>query len=134
MRFAFLLSTCLLALCLGSAPAHADARLDTRLGLSVEQTHQVNGIQARYRTVWSSKREDFNRESRALRRARIAADSAEIARLEGVTKALEDDLIQTRAQWDEEIRTQLLPAQLPEFEKHVRERKEMVGRRTDKTY
>jgi Spy/CpxP family protein refolding chaperone len=122
------------ALALPGAPALADARLDTRLALSVDQARQVNEVEARYRRVWASARQEFNRESRALRRARLANDGAEIARLEGVTGAMESDLIRTRAEWDDAIRALLTPSQMLEFEQHVRERKEMVGRRTDATY
>ena len=125
---------CLVAFALPFASVHADARLDTRLGLSVDQARQVNEVEARYRKTFASQRQAFNRESRALRRARIANDSAEISRLEGVMQGMEDGLIKTRAEWDDAIRALLTPDQIPEFEKHVQERKNMVGRRTDPTY
>lgn len=125
---------CFMSLMLSFSTARADARLDQRLGLSIDQARAVDEVESRYRRAFASERQEFNRESRALRRARLAHDKAEIERLEPLTQSMQDGLIRLRAEWDDAIRAQLSPEQLPEFEQHVLERKQMAGRRSDPTY
>jgi hypothetical protein len=73
-------------------PAAADQSLDSALGLSRDQAHAVMAVEAKYRREFAAKRGDFNRESRVLRRAHIARDSAAIAKQEPVVAALQQEL------------------------------------------
>lgn len=122
-----------LALLLVLAPGQgsADTPLTTALALSMDQSRAVNEIEAGYRKQFASQRQEFNRESRALRRARLAFDSAETARLEGVTEGLRQGLIRLRQAWDDEIRTQLTAPQKLAFEAHVEQRRQMAGSSRD---
>jgi hypothetical protein len=123
----------LLALVLASlgAAAWADAPLDARLGLSHDQARQVNAIQAEHRRAFASKRQAFNRESRALRRAHLDHDSGEIARLEALTDAMRTELTAMRAAEDEAIRRLLTPQQSIAFEDYIAERRQMRGSSRD---
>lgn len=119
------------SLSLGTMSAQADAPLSTALELSVEQAHEVKQIQARYRKEFAATRGDYNRESRALRRARGASDAQEIARLEQVTEQLAAELSRIRAAEDAEIRAQLDDGQQLAFEAYIAQRQAMVGSSRD---
>ena len=112
-------------------PAAADQALESALGLSRDQAHAVMAIEARYRPVFAAKRGDFNRESRVLRRAHIARDSAAIAKQEPVVAALQQDLRQIREAENEQIRAVLKPAQRARFETVLQQRKAMHGSSRD---
>jgi hypothetical protein len=112
-------------------PAQADQSLETALGLSRDQAHAVMAIEARFRPVFAAKRGDFNRESRVLRRAHIARDSAGIARQEPVVAALQQELRQIREAENEKIRAVLTPAQRTRFETVLEQRKAMHGSSRD---
>ena len=109
----------------------ADAPLKSALDLSIEQAAEVQEIQALFRKQFSSKRQVFNRESRALRRARIENDADGIAELEGVTEALKDELKAIRLAENEEIRQVLDEEQLVKFEAVIAERRAMHGSSRD---
>lgn len=114
-----------------AAPAMADAPLQSRLGLSLDQAREVDAIQADTRRRFAAARQDFNRESRALRRARLAKDAAGIARLEQVTESLRAELRRIRDQGDARIRALLDPAQQQAFEAWIEERRRMQGSARD---
>jgi Skp family chaperone for outer membrane proteins len=126
----FRIPATLLALLLGSTAA-ADSRLDHRLGLAPQQARAVAEIEAHHRRAFAAVRQDYNREMRALRRARLAHDSAETARLEAVTVTLREELRRLYRAEDDAIRAQLDAAQLAAFEDYVRERAQMRGSSRD---
>jgi Spy/CpxP family protein refolding chaperone len=111
--------------------AWADASLKSALGLSIEQARQVDAIQAAHRPKFAAKRQEQNKELRALRRARIANDSHEIARLEKVTAELHEELKQIQLHEDGEIRKLLTPEQSRKFDGYRKLRQEMVGSSRD---
>ena len=119
------------ALFLAGGVAQADAPLKTALSLSTDQAKQVGDIQKKYRKQFASKRQELNREMRALRRAKIANDSAAIARQEQKTARLRDELRAIRQKENDEIRTVLTPAQREKFEQVLAQRKEMIGSSRD---
>ena len=112
-------------------PAKADQSLETALGLSRDQAHAVMAIEKSYRPVFAAKRGDFNRESRVLRRAHIARDSAAIAKQEPVVAALQQELRQIREAENDKIRAVLTPAQRGRFETVLEQRKAMHGSSRD---
>lgn len=119
------------ALFLFGGPAHADASLKSSLGLSMDQARQVDEIQKKYRRPFNAKRQELNKEMRALRRARIANDSGELARLERVTDKLREELRQIRLKENEEIRAVLNAEQREKFEKVLQQRKDAIGSSRD---
>jgi Spy/CpxP family protein refolding chaperone len=126
-----LLSLVLLGLTAFSGPAVADAPLKSTLGLDVEQARQVDEIQSQYRREYAAKRGDHNREERALRRARIANDSEQIAAQEKVVAGLKEELRQIKASEDAAIRKLLTPEQNKKFDAYIETRNEMVGSSRD---
>ncbi|HSW03693.1 hypothetical protein [Aquabacterium sp.] len=112
-------------------PAAADQSLETALGLSMDQAHAVMAIEKKYRLEFAAKRGDFNRESRVLRRAHIARDSAAIAKQEPVVAALQEELRRIHDAENEKIRAVLTPAQRGRFEGVLAQRKAMRGSSRD---
>lgn len=112
-------------------PAAADQSLESALGLSRDQAHAVMAVEAKHRPLFAAKRGDFNRESRVLRRAHIARDSAAIAKQEPVVAALQQELRQIREAENEQIRALLTPAQRARFETVLQQRKAMHGSSRD---
>lgn len=123
-------AACVAAL-LVAPPAAADQSLESALALSRDQAHAVMAIEAKYRPVFAAKRGDFNRESRVLRRAHIARDSAAIAKQEPVVAALQQDLRRIREAENEQIRAVLTPEQRARFETVLQQRKAMHGSSRD---
>jgi Spy/CpxP family protein refolding chaperone len=121
----FLITFSLLAVFL--QPAAADESLQSSLALSMEQARSVESIQAEYRRTFSAKREVFNRESRKLRRARLAKDSAAIAQQEPVVAGLQNELRQIRASENDAIRKVLTPEQQKKFEAVLVQRRAQHG-------
>lgn len=119
-----------IALCITGA-ASADASLHTRLGLDTEQSRQLVVIEASYRREFAALRQLHNREARALRRAQLAYDSAETARLDAVTRDLRARLKAMREAQDARIVSLLKEEQLARFEAYVAERRQMVGSSRD---
>jgi Spy/CpxP family protein refolding chaperone len=130
MRTRFL-SLAFVGLVMFSGYGLADATLKGTLGLNIEQARQVDQIQAQHRPKFAAKRQERNTELRKLRRARIANDSKEIARQEGITAKLHDELEQIRMSEDEAIRRVLTTEQRKKFEEYLKLRKEMVGSSRD---
>jgi hypothetical protein len=126
-----LLLTFALAFAVPAMPAHADAPLATALGLDMAQARQVDEMQARHRKAFAAKRQDFNRESRALRRAKLANDAGEVARLEQLTEAMRAELTGMREDHDAEIRRVLRPDQSSRFDAYIAERRQMRGSSRD---
>ena len=114
-----------------SSYAYADARLEKKLGLDINQAKQVQEIQKKYRKMFSAKRQEFNRESRKLRRARIDNDSSTIAQQEQITAKLQEELKQIRHNENEEIRQVLTAEQSKKFEEIIKQRKASVGSSRD---
>ena len=115
---------------LGSV-AQADAPLKSQLDLNVEQARQVQEIQGEYRRIFGAKRQEFNRESRALRRARSANDGELITQLEQTTAELQEDLKQIRLDENDQIREILTPEQNEKFDMVIQQRRAMVGSSRD---
>ena len=118
-------------LLLAGGLAHADAPLKSKLDLSTEQAGAVADIQADYRRTFAKKRQAFNRESRALRRARTANDPAAIAKQESVVAALKAEMTAIRIAENNSIRAQLTPDQQLKFDEVIAERAAMVGSSRD---
>jgi len=116
---------------LGATPAHADAPLATVLQLNAEQTQEVKQIQASHRSQFRAARGDYNRLSRALRRARKSADTDQVTELEASTTALRSELQQIRSTEDAQIRSVLRPEQVADYEDYIRQRQAMVGSSRD---
>ena len=114
-----------------STPTWADASLDTRLGLDAGQSRQLAAIEATYRRDFASLRQEYNRQSRALRRARIANDSDEIARLGSVTESLGTQLAVMREDQDRRIAGLLRVDQQSKFAAYRKERQQMLGSSRD---
>ncbi len=120
----------LLALGLASAAA-ADAPLKSSLDLTMDQAKQVQEIQAKYRKEFRSVRGDYNRESRALRRARVDNDAATVEKQEEVTAALEEQLRAIKNAENAEIYALLSPEQSRKFDQVIAQRRAMVGSSRD---
>jgi hypothetical protein len=120
-----------LAACLATHVALADSRLDQRLGLTPDQARQVSTVQGEHNRRFASLRQTYNREMRALRRARIANDSAETARLETVTNALKEDLRRLYQAEDDAVRALLQPSQFRAYDMWLAERAQMRGSSRD---
>ena len=119
------------ALLLSGGQANADASYKSSLGLSMDQAKQVDSIQAKYRQPFAAKRQELNKEMRVLRRAKIANDSAGLAKQEQITDKLRNELRAIRAKQNDEIRTVLTPEQRVKFEKVLQQEKDMVGSSRD---
>ncbi len=130
MRHVSILALVLSAFCWSTATL-ADAPLKSRLQLDIEQARQVDQIQAEHRKSFAAKRGEFNRESRALRRARLANDSAEITRLTEVTEALRAELKQLYDSQDTRIAALLSHEQQALFDDYIEERRQMAGSSRD---
>jgi Spy/CpxP family protein refolding chaperone len=111
--------------------ASADAPLHKTLDLNPAQTQQVKDIQQIYRKEFSAKRGELNRENRALRRARQANDSAQVAQLESKTSKLKAELQQVHSNENEAIRKVLNQDQLAQFEAVLADRKAKEGSSRD---
>jgi len=119
------------ALLLAGGAAQADESLKSSLSLNMDQARQVDTIQAKYRKQFAAKRQELNKEMRALRRAKLANDSSAVARQEKITAKLRDELRAIRARENDEIRAVLTPEQRVAFEDVLKKRKEMVGSSRD---
>ena len=111
-----LLSIVAFGLLLVAGSAFADAPLKSKLDLTVEQASAVAAIQADYRRKFAAVRQDFNRESRALRRARRADDAEAMAQQELVVADLQAQMTAVRMAENAEIRTLLTPEQQSKFD------------------
>lgn len=88
-------------------------------------------MDAEHRRAFAALRQEFNREARALRRARLAHDSSGIERLTAVTESLRGQLAAMRQAHDERIAALLRPEQVPRFEAYLAERRQMHGSARD---
>lgn len=131
MHRRLLLLSVALVLALPLSPALADAPLATALALDVNQAREVAALEAAHRKTFAAGRGEFNRESRALRRARLAYDAAETARLEQVVEAMRADLTRMRQAHDDDIRRLLRPDQSQRFDAHIAQRQQMRGSSRD---
>jgi len=113
------------ALFLAGGVAQADPTLKAKLSLTMEQAKQVDDIQKKYRKPFAAKRQEYNKEMRALRRANIANDSAGVARQEKITAKLRAELVAMRKKENDEIRAVLTPAQREKFEQLFAENRGM---------
>lgn len=112
-------------------PALADAALASRLALDTSQAKQLDSIEAEYRREFASLRQEYNRQARALRRAKLSNDAGETARLEAVTADLRAQLGVMRKAQDARITALLRPDQQPLFAAYVEERRQMHGSSRD---
>ncbi len=118
-------------LCLLSSFVHADARLEKKLSMNIDQAKQTQEIQKKYRREFSTKRQQLHRESRKLRRARKVNDSTAITQQEQITAQLQGELEQIRLNENNEIRSILTPDQLENFEGIIQQRRDSVGSSRD---
>lgn len=114
-----------------AGPAVADASLSARLGLDVEQSHALAGIESTYRRDFAALRQEHDRQVRALHRAKLAHDAAVTARLEAVVAAHRARLTALREAQDQRIVVLLRDEQKPRFDAYVAERRQMVGSSRD---
>ena len=121
----------LFTLFLFSNIVHADARLEKKLNMDVDQARQTQQIQKRYRQQFSKKRGELHRENRKLRRARNANDSGLITKQEAIVGKLQGELEQIRLKEDDEIRLILTPEQKEQFEEIIQQRKDSAGSSRD---
>ncbi len=121
----------LLVLVLAASPARADAPLASALALDTSQARDVDALQASHRKAFAARRQAFNRESRALRRARIANDAGATARIESTVEAMRADLTRMRDEHDADIRRLLRPDQARRFDAWLDERRQMRGSSRD---
>ena len=119
------------ALLLAAGAAYADAPLKSSLGLDTDQARQVQEIQKKYRREFAATRQEMNRESRKLRRARNENDSALIAQQETIVAELQSRLRAIRSAENDEIRAVLTPVQALKFEQVIEKRRAMVGSSRD---
>lgn len=118
-------------LLLTAGAAYADAPLKSSLDLDTDQARQVQQIQKTYRRSFSAKRQEMNRESRKLRRARNDNDSALIAQQETIVADLQAELRAIRTAENDEIRKVLTPEQNVKFDHVIEQRRAMVGSSRD---
>jgi seryl-tRNA synthetase len=116
---------------LAAGPAAADAALSTRLDLDVGQSRELATIESDYRREFAAVRQEHNRQARALRRAKLANDAAETARLEAEVEGLRSQLAALREAQDERIVALLRNDQKPRFDAYVAERRQMAGSSRD---
>ena len=109
----------------------ADAPLKDALGLSMDQARAVEALQARYRQPYVAKRGEYLNQMRKLRRARIANDSAAVAREETLARRLHGEMMAIQAQEDADIRRLLNPEQNKKFDAHLELRRNMAGSSRD---
>ena len=117
------------ALMLFSGAAVAEAPLKSSLGLSMDQAKQVTDIEAKYRKPFSAKRTALNTEMRAMRRAKIANDSALLAQQEAISEKMADELYEIRRARNAEISAVLNPQQLAAFEQILQKNLEIASAR-----
>ncbi|MDX2269552.1 MAG: Spy/CpxP family protein refolding chaperone [Bryobacter sp.] len=109
----------------------ADQPLKSALGLTMDQARAVDEIQRQYQRPFAAKRQQYNTQMRALRRARIANDSAAVIREEKLARQLHQEMRGIQAQEDEAIRKLLTPEQDQKFAAYLKLRREMVGSSRD---
>jgi len=109
----------------------ADAPLKSALGLTMDQAHQTDAIQAKYRRPHAAKRTERDTQLRKLRRARIANDSAAVAREEPIARRLHEEMMAIQAQEDKEVRALLTPEQGKKFDSYLQQRRAMHGASRD---
>ena len=125
--FAFIICS----LFLFSGSAYADKPLKSALDLNIEQAKQVAAIQQEARNAIRKPRGELHRKQRELRRAKVANDSAAIARLEQEILPLQEEMRQIHAQEEQQIRALLTPEQTAKYEQWLKERDAMVGSSRD---
>ena len=118
------------ALMLFAGAANAET-LKSALDLSMDQAKQVSDIEAKYRKPFAAKRTALNTEMRAMRRAKIANDSALLAEKEAMTAKMADELYGIRMARNEEIRGVLNPQQVALFEAELVKLHESSSTRDD---
>lgn len=120
-----------LMLLAGAGTAAAEQTLKSALDLSMDQAKQVTDIEAKYRKPFAAKRTALNTEMRAMRRAKVANDSALLAEKEALTAQMADELYAIRQAQNAEIKTVLNPQQLVLFEQELVKLHESSSTRDD---
>lgn len=125
----------LMAVVFCSTMAMADAPLKSALGLSMDQAKAATEIHTRRFPAFQKKRGEYTTQMRKLRRARIANDSAAVAREDAIARQLHSEMMALMHAEDDEIRKLLTPEQSRKFDDYLKLRREMVGSsRDDKEY
>lgn len=120
-----------LALILAMGSALADQSLQSALDLSPDQARAVGLIEADFRKSNARARGEYNKEMRAVRRARIANDTAGVAQGEAVAAELRATMQRLRTETDAAIRVKLSAEQQAAFDRHIEIREAMVGSSRD---
>jgi len=130
-HFSLIFSFVVCSLLLFNGYSFADKPLKSALDLNIEQAAKVAAIQKEARNAIRKPRGDLHREQRALRRAKTANDSAEIAKIEKEIPPLEDKMRQIFNDEEKKIRAVLTPEQTKKYEQWLKERDAMVGSSRD---
>jgi len=111
--------------------AHADRPLKSALDLNTEQAAKVAAIQSQARNAMRKPRGELHRKQRELRRAKVANDSAAIARLEKEIPPLQEKMKQVHDEEESKIRSLLTPEQAQKYDQWLKERDAMAGSSRD---
>ncbi len=114
-----------------SANVFADAPLTKKLDLTPKQASEVAEIQKSARKVFAAKRQAYQRQNRALRRARAEHQSQRVSELEMIVARLGAQMRAIRDSENASIRKILSAEQNQRFDQVLRERREMVGSSRD---
>lgn len=112
---------------------HADQPLVSALALDSTQARAVTAIEAEVRRSFASLRQQHNQVMRAARRARIAHDAVEQARLESEASGLRDRMRALRADEESRIRAHLRGDQPARYDAWLAKREAMHGSSRDAT-
>jgi hypothetical protein len=113
--------------------ASADQPLVSALALDSAQARAVTAIEAEVRRSFASIRQQHNQIMRAARRAKLAHDAVEQARLEAEASALRDRMRALRADEEARIREHLRGDQPVRYDAWLAQREAMQGSSRDAT-
>ena len=114
-----------------AGPALADKALGEMVELEPAQVQTLKQLRDEHWPPFQRTRGEYQRQSRALRRAETAGDAVESERLGRETEALLAQMQQLRDAHDDAIRQMLRPDQVAGFEAWLAEREAMVGSSRD---
>lgn len=109
----------------------ADAPLKGALGLSMDQAKQVQEIQAKFQTPYQAKRDEYRKQMRKVRQARVSNDRPALEAAEPIARRLHGEMLAIQAQEDGAIRRLLTPEQSKKFDGYLKQRRDMVGASRD---
>lgn len=121
----------LLSIFLFSSTGMADARLNSKLGLSPDQAAKVQAIQKKYRKQVQRPRQEYNRITRAQYRAERANDTAKEAQLKKEAEKYKLQVRSLKKAEQNEIRAVLNAEQKKKYEAELDRRRNMAGSNRD---